>query len=748
MAKKIKLKLAEKDPFFKRESKRYSKPIYSREYLLSFLKSANSPLSYKKIVKSLKIDDPESLTALERRLNAMVRDGQLLKQGQCYTTFDPRELMIGEVLGCSERFGFLRTEQEEEDYYLSAYQMQALFPNDKVSAHVVGINRKGRKEVVVVEILERNTQKIVGRYLEEENIGIVIPDNKRIRHDIFIPKRHRKKVLSGDIVVVTIVEQPTLKTPAIGKITQVLGDPMQAGMEVDRILHHYELPHKWPKSVKQAVEGIADDIPDTVIQQRVDLRNLPFVTIDGDDAKDFDDAVYCKPTPKGWKLLVAIADVSYYVQPDSDLDNEALLRGTSVYFPQQVIPMLPEKLSNGLCSLKPNEDRLSMVCEMLINQQGQITRSKFVDAVICSKARLTYPQVAELFATDNTASFTEVEQQLLPHLQHLYQMFQALKQARVERGAISFERAETKIIFDAQGKITKIQPFFRNVAHEIIEECMIAANIATARHLLRHKILGLYRNHFGPNADKLESLHSFLAGMGLSLGGGKQPKPKDYATLLENIKNQANLHVAMIETVLLRSLSQAVYELENQGHFGLSLDYYTHFTSPIRRYPDLMVHRALRHLTQGKEAKDFPYSAKVLNKIADQSSMTERRAEEACRDVMVWLKCDYMLDHIGDSFNGVITGVTSFGLFVELEQILIEGLIHISSLVSDYYHYDSVRHRLEGEASGRVFQLSDSVRVRVVNVNVEEKKIDFELVDDNDNGFNHGKKRRKKGKRG
>jgi len=471
------------------------------------------------------------------------------------------------------------------------------------------------------------------------------------------------------------------------------------------------------------------------------LRKIPLVTIDGEDARDFDDAVYCQKTPKGWKLLVAIADVSHYVQINSALDKEAQKRSTSVYFPEQVIPMLPEILSNGLCSLNPHVDRLCMVCELYINEEGQVTRSRFFDAVMSSHARLTYNEVAKMLV-DGDKELAEKYKALMPHLQELYALYKVMRVSREQRGAMDFDTQETRIVFGAERKIEKIVPVVRNDAHKLIEEFMITANMAAARFLNSKKMPKLLRIHEGPSADKLLNLKTFIGELGLSLGGGAKPTPLDYMHLMESIKDRPDAH--LIQTVLLRSMSQAVYSPELKGHFGLALDAYAHFTSPIRRYPDLLVHRAIRHCLQGKPVESFFYGVPDMVVLGEQCSAHERRADDATRDVVSWLKCEYMMDKVGEEFPGIISAVTSFGFFVELAEIYVEGLVHISNLAQDYFHFDATSHQLRGERTGINYRLGDSVTVRVARVDLDEKKIDFELAQKQAAMDTKPKKRRRK----
>ncbi|MGZ8947012.1 MAG: ribonuclease R, partial [Methylococcaceae bacterium] len=714
------------DPYAKREADKYDNPIASRERILQLIEQAGKPLTRTEIAEAFSINDEEQLEALRRRLRAMERDGQLLfNRGQRYCLVNNKDLIAGRIIGHADGFGFIRPDDGSDDLFLSPREMNPLLHNDRAMVRIAGIDKKGRREGAVVEILERNTHQIVGRLYKEDGFTYVIPDNKNISQTVLLQKDGVGKAKQGQIVIAEIVEQPTKLRQPIGRIIEVLGDHLAPGMEIEMAIRSHDLPHLWPEDVQEEILYLSPEVPESAKLNREDLRNIPLVTIDGEDARDFDDAVYAKKTPKGWKLLVAIADVSHYVQVNSALDREAKNRSTSVYFPEQVIPMLPEILSNGLCSLNPHVDRLCMVCELLIDQQGNVLRSRFTEAVMNSHARLTYTEVAKILV-DGDPELVEKYRKLLPHLKELYALYQALRIRREERGAMDFDTQETRIIFGKDRKISKIVPVVRNDAHKLIEECMITANSAAARYLNSKKMPKLLRIHEGPSADKLLNLKTFIGELGLKLGGGASPAPLDYMQLVEAIKGRPDAH--LIQTVLLRSLSQAVYSPDLKGHFGLALDAYAHFTSPIRRYPDLLVHRAIRHCLQGKKADSFQYGVPDMVILGEHCSANERRADDATRDVVSWLKCEYMMDKIGEEFSGIISAVTSFGFFVELADIYVEGLVHISNLGQDYFHFDPLSHRLLGERTNTTFRLGDSVKVKVVRVDLDEKKIDFELV--------------------
>ena len=715
-----------KDPYIQREAEKYEQPIASREHILQLLEHSGLPLRRAEIAEAFSITEEDQLEALRRRLRAMERDGQLLfNRSQQYCLVNNKDLIVGRVLGHSDGFGFLKPDDGSDDLFLSPREMNPLLHNDRAMARIVGIDRKGRREGAVVEILERNTHQIVGRLFKEDGFTYVVPDQKNIAQTVLIQKGGAGKAKQGQIVVAEIVEQPTKQRQPIGRIVEVLGDHLAPGMEIEMAIRSHELPHIWPDELLEEIKPLTAEVPESAKEGRTDLRKTALVTIDGEDARDFDDAVFCQKTPKGWKLLVAIADVSHYVKINSALDKEAQKRSTSVYFPEQVIPMLPEILSNGLCSLNPEVDRLCMVCELFIDQDGKVTKSRFFEAVMRSHARLTYTEVAKILI-DGDKALINKHKALLPHLKQLYDLYKVMRVSREQRGAMDFDTQETRIIFGPNRKIEKIVPTIRNDAHKLIEEFMITANMAAAKFLNGKKMPKLLRVHDGPSVDKLMSLKTFLGELGLSLGGGDKPTPLDYMALIESVKDRADCH--LIQTVLLRSMSQAVYSPELKGHFGLALDAYAHFTSPIRRYPDLLVHRAIRHCLQGNKPETFYYGFPDMITLGESCSANERRADDATRDVVSWLKCEYMMDKIGEVFPGIISAVTSFGFFVELAEIYVEGLVHISNLGQDYYHFDPTSHQLKGERTGSKFRIGDNVMVKVARVSLDDKKIDFDLV--------------------
>ena len=716
-----------KDPFHQREAEKYEKPIPSRELILGVLAENGQPMDFATLATALNLVDDIDLDALKKRLRAMERDGQLLyNRRREYVPVDRTDLIAGRVIGHPDGFGFLKPDDGSADLFLHAKQMRTLMHGDRALVSVRGIDPKGRREGALVEVLERGTTQVVGRYFIEGGIGFVAPANTRLSQDILIPPDASNGAKSGQIVVVMIVEQPSKRAQPSGKIVEVLGDHMAPGMEINVAIRSHELPFEWSNDVLEEADRFTFEVPEVDKVGRVDLRNTPLVTIDGEDAKDFDDAVYCERDGNNWRLLVAIADVSHYVRPDMAINREATERGTSVYFPGKVIPMLPEILSNGLCSLNPHVDRLCMVAEIQLGARGKLLSYRFMEGIMHSAARLTYTKMAQIVVERDAQMRAAYPPELVGHLDDLYALFKVLRKARDRRGAIDFETAETRIIFDAERKIEAIVPTERNDAHKLIEECMIMANVCAAKFLSKHRIPALHRVHEGPTPEKLADVRQFLGGLGLRLEGGDEPSPADYTRLLDSLHDRPDRH--MIQTVLLRSMSQAVYSPDTVGHFGLAQEHYAHFTSPIRRYPDLLVHRAIRHVLQGGKASDFLYKLSDMVTLGEHCSMTERRADDATREVTAWLKCEYMQEHVGDTFSGVISGVTGFGLFVELSNIYVEGLIHITALTSDYYHFDPIRQQLTGENTGQKYRLGDTVTVTVARVDLDERKIDFVLA--------------------
>jgi ribonuclease R len=699
----------------------YPTEIPSREQVLELLAEKAVPMTQDEVFAELSVHGDAEREGLERRLAAMEREGQLLRNRRGALILpDKAGLIKGKVIGHPDGFGFLRPEDGREDLFLEPRQMHKVLHGDIVLARVTGVDRRGRMEAGIVEVLERANRKVVGRLFIEHGVAFVVAENKRINQDILIMPESLDGAREGQVVVAEIVEQPTRNAEPIGRVVEVLGNYADPGMEIEIALRKHDLPHEWPKAALDEARKLPKSVAAKDLKGRKDLRKLPFVTIDGETAKDFDDAVHCEKTGRSFRLWVAIADVSHYVRPGDALDLEAYNRGNSVYFPRRVIPMLPEELSNELCSLKPDVDRLVMVCEMEVSSGGVVRHYEFYPGVIHSHARLTYTRVAAVI--EGREADPPVPDAVMPNIENLYAVFKALLGARKKRGAIDFETVETQMIFDENGKIERIVPVVRNDAHRLIEECMLAANVSASDFLEKNGQPTLYRVHEGPTPEKLEGLRATLKDFALTLGGGEEPQAKDYAELLAKIKDKP--FGGMMQTVMLRSLSQAVYSPENVGHFGLAYDAYAHFTSPIRRYPDLLVHRAIKGVVSGKR-----YDAGDLGRLGVHCSETERRADDASRDVEAWLKTWYMQEHVGAEFDGIISGVTGFGLFVTLDDLSIDGLVHISDLGQDYFQFDAARHMLRGERSGVRYQLGGRVRVKVVRVNIEQSKIDFTLVE-------------------
>jgi ribonuclease R len=718
MKKKNNLRL--QDPYLEREREQYEHPLPSREFIMQILAGQGGPVGEEELLQLLHIETHEE-ELFSRRLRAMERDGQIMRnRKRAICVVDKLDLVKGKVQGHQDGFGFLVPENGSPDMFLSEKEMHKVLHGDVVMVRQSGVDRRGRPEAKIVEVLERANNRVVGRLYEEHGIRFIVAENRRISQDILVAPGESGGAKAGQVVVLEILQHPDKHAQPIGRIVEVLGNYADPGMEIEIALRKHDLPHEFPRDAEKQAKQISPLVSAGDWEGREDIRSLPLVTIDGETARDFDDAVYCAPEKGGYRLVVAIADVSHYVQTNDALDREAILRGNSIYFPRRVIPMLPEELSNGLCSLNPQVDRLCMVCDMRINSKGEIGKYRFYPSVMHSKARLTYTQVAEMLAQPD-GDLAKSNAAILPHLQHLYELFLKLLKAREKRGAIDFETVETQMIFTDQGKIERIVPVVRNDAHKLIEECMLAANVCAAGYLHEHQHTVLYRIHQGPTPEKLEALREFLGEFGLQLGGGDEPQAGDYAKLLKSIKGRPD-H-GLLQTVMLRSLRQAKYEPENIGHFGLGYEAYTHFTSPIRRYPDLLVHRAIKAVLHGKQYKP----ARKWAELGAHCSMTERRADDATRDVEAWLKCFYMRDHLGSVFSGTVSSVTNFGMFVSLDDLYVEGLVHISELGKDYYQFDAARHQLLGERTGQRYRLGDRVQVRVVKVDMESTKIDFVL---------------------
>ncbi len=715
----IPLRRRSRDPHYEREAGRYEHPVTSREFILETLTEQGVPVAEEELERLLKIP-PQDRDAFSKRLGAMQREGEIMRNRRnAICVVAKLDLVRGRVQGHSDGFGFLVRDDGGPDLFLGPKEMRGVMHGDRVVARISGMDRRGRPEGEIVEVLERWHQRLVGRLRSEHGILFVSAEDKRISHEFLVPPDAAGGAKPGQVVTVEIVAQPSKHAQPVARVVEVLGNYADPGMEIEIALRKHTLPHVFSREVEQ----LCAKIPDTVTAQdhdgRTDLTKLPLVTIDGETAKDFDDAVYCEPDGRGHRLIVAIADVSHYVKHGDALDREAAGRGNSVYFARRVIPMLPEKLSNGLCSLNPKVPRLAVVCDMRVGADGDIGSYQFYPAVFRSHARLTYTEVAGMLE-DPGGEPARQHRALLPHIQNLHRLYKVLVKARERRGAIDFETIETEMIFDAHGKIERIVQVKRNDAHRVIEECMLAANVCTSDFLRGHDHPMLYRVHQGPTPEKLAALREFLKGFGLQLSGGDDPHARDYAKLLARVKDRPDAQ--LLQTVMLRSLKQAVYSPDNVGHFGLAYESYTHFTSPIRRYPDLLVHRAIKAVLKRKH-----YDPGNWHELGAHCSMTERRADEATRDVVSWLKCYYMKDRVGEVFAGSISGVTAFGAFVALDGVYVEGLVHVSDLGSDYFHYDAGKHHLMGERTRKRYRLGDRVRVKVMRVDLDTSRIDFTL---------------------
>ena len=709
-------------PRSKQRKKAYKHPIPSRNELLDFLKKAGKPQKINEIMVGLGLKGERTRTLLEDRLETMHRAGQIIENRRReYCLVAKLDLVTGTVSGHRDGFGFVvRDDGGDDDVYLSAREMRAVFDGDRVAVKVVGTDRRGKPEGRLVEVLERASREVAGQFIRERGIGLVIPDNPKVVHRILIAKGENGGAKPGQMVVAEILDYPTYVEQATGRIVRVIGSPDQKGIATDIAIHSNGIPTEWPRAVREQVRKFGKTVPADARKNRVDLRDVDLVTIDGADARDFDDAVYCERAGEGWRLLVAIADVAHYVDVDSALDKQATVRGTSVYFPDRVVPMLPEELSNGLCSLNPKVDRLCMVCDMRIGKTGKVSRATFVEGVMRSKARLTYSEVNAFLTGESQKA---VPKSLHKALRDLHSLYKAFAKARSRRGAIELDLPMTKFELNDEGEIERIATVPRNDAHRLIEECMIAANVQAAKFLRRHRIASLYRIHARPDPDRFDELRQYLVSVGLKVPHSEHVEPQQFNQLLEQVANRPDS--SAISMAMLRSLTHAEYSPGNIGHFGLALDAYAHFTSPIRRYPDLLVHRAIRHIVRGGKPGRFAYDKSKMERLGAITSAHERRAEDATREVEAWLKCQYMLDRVGEDYPGVVTGVTNFGLFVQIPELQIDGLVHVTSLQNDYYKYDSGRQQLVGERAGRRYSLGDAMHVQVQRVDMETRRIDF-----------------------
>ena len=715
-----------KDPEYDREASRYSEPIASRNFILQIMAGIGEPVAFKRLAKELELSQRSERDALQYRLRAMVREGQLVvDRRNVYAIASRMELVRGRISGHPDGFGFLLPEGDGEDIFLPHRQMRGVFNGDLALVRIRGMDRRGRPVGEIAEVLERNTRALVGRLYHENGRWLLESLDNRISQEILVDPCGDEE--EGQIVSALIVDQPTMHGMPTCSVEEVLGDHLSTEMEIKVCLRKHEIPHLFGKQVLDLAASMS--LNDTDMEHRADLTELPFVTIDGADARDFDDAIYCEARGNGgWRLIVAIADVAHYVRPGSALDEAAAERGTSVYFPQYVIPMLPPGLSNELCSLKPGVDRLVLVCDMQISAAGRTSGYQFYEGVIQSAARLTYEQVAH----DDLPP--GVIEQSIKSARGLVTM---LLSRRKERGALDFDSTELDFEFDSAGNIRNIGKKFRNDAMQLIEECMLCANVCAARFADRMKQEVLYRVHQRPTEEKVDFLRSFLETLGIGLPEGL-PTPAEFQLVLDNLRGRPNGEVLQLS--VLRALSQAVYQVHNVGHFGLNYEMYAHFTSPIRRYPDLLTHRMIKSVIHGaseatqvrrfgaRDASEYNYDSDDLHRLGAHCSQTERRAEAAVYEVLEWLKCQYVAGKIGETVPGVITHVTNFGFFVQLSEVFVEGLVHVSSLINDYYHFDQSGQCLVGESGGLTFTMGDDVSVQVARVSVDEQKVDLELI--------------------
>jgi ribonuclease R len=734
------------------------RPPAGAEAILEALTVARAPLTPVELAERLGLDADAEHDAFNAQVEELERAGRIVRNRAGLLLVAARaNLLSGQVQGHRDGFGFLIRDDAGQDLVLSEHEMSKVLHGDRVLARITGADRRGRPEGEIVEVIERRTNKLVGRLLNERGVTIVVPEDQRIQHDILVPPGGALTAEPGQVVVVEILQQPQRYVQPVGRVVEVLGAIDDPGMEIEIAVRKFAVPHEFSSEVLEAAEALPDGVLPKDFRGRVDLRDVALVTIDGEDARDFDDAVYCEPITgrrKGWRLIVAIADVSHYVRPGDALDVEAQNRSTSVYFPRRVIPMLPEKLSNGLCSLKPNVDRLALVCDCVVSSKGAIEAYQFYPAVMHSQARLTYTDVWEALSVPGSRAGQRAGD-LMPHLQNLYALYETLSQAREARGAIDFETTETYIVCDPNGRIEKILPRVRNDAHKLIEECMLAANVCTADFLSRGKQPSLYRVHEGPTPERLTNLRTLLKTLGLHLEGGDAPEPSDYAQLLKKVRQRPDAQ--LLQTVLLRSMQQAIYSPHNSGHFGLAYKAYTHFTSPIRRYPDLLVHRSIKAIldkkpyaptvTGSSDAAAAPAAARaalraaqsrkhgahsdasaVWEKLGLLCSANERRADDASRDVEAWLKSYYMRERVGETFSGTVSAVVPFGIFIVLDDLFVEGLVHVSELGSEYFLFNEALHELRGERTGLRYRLGDRLSVQVARVDLEARRIEFRMV--------------------
>jgi ribonuclease R len=691
---------------------------------LGVLRHAGHPLRIEEITAAL---GPASAAEAPAQLEELLRRGEVVlnRRGQYCLREKLPGLVVGTVQAQRNGDGQLLPDDASPPIHLAAQEMREVMHGDRVAVRMEGTRFRGKPQGTIVEVLERRTREVVGRLHVESGLAYLVADNPRVTHRVLVPPGDLGGAEPGQVVIVEITRPPSRSAQPVGRVSSVLGEHGAPGMETDIAIHSHGLPFEFPDDVLAEAASFGSRIPEAAIAGREDLRGLALVTIDGEDARDFDDAVYCERTRSGWRLIVAIADVGHYVRPGSALDVEARERGTSVYFPNRVLPMLPEALSNGLCSLVPEEERLCVCCELRVSDGGKITRSRFFEGVMRSAARLTYGEVGEFLARPegrHTPRLESVRERLLA-LQGVYRSF---TRERSGRGALELDTPELKLKFDAQGRVAALVEQPRNDAHRLIEECMIAANIAAARFLDRHKVPTLYRVHGLPEVDRLETLRQFLREFGLWLPPAEEVKPEHLRDLLQKIGDRPD--AVLISTAVIRSMPQAVYQPGNIGHFGLALEHYAHFTSPIRRYPDLVVHRGIRQVLLGADPQALVEWHGAFPMLGQDCSFRERRADEATRSAIAWLKCYYMQERVGEEYSGLVSGVVDFGLFVQLDGLQVDGLVHVTALGQDYFTRDRSGYRLVGRSSGKIFKLGDRLQVRVANVSLDDRRVDFELA--------------------
>lgn len=721
----------QQDPCASEEIMKYKDPVPSREYILQTVKQAGKPLSKSEIMELLVVK-PSHKKGFNFRLKAMVRDGQLFcNRRQMYGITDEMDQVEGRVIGHPDGFGYLETSHPRERYFLAHREMRKVLHGDIVLGFVMQKHKSHKNEVCISQVLQRNTLQIIGKIFREGDIAFVQSVNKRINQDVIVTNPPKTK--ADDLVTVKIHYQPTEKSLPVGEVIEVIPSNKKMALETDIAIRSYQIPFEWTSTQINQSNRFSQTVTREARSKelkkgRVDIRHIPLCTVDGEDSKDFDDAIYAEPHAQGWKLLVAIADVSQYVKPNDCLDKEAKNRGNSVYFANRVVPMLSENISNGVCSLNPNADRFCLCCEIIVNQQGQLVNYTFFEGLMRSAMRLTYKKLDHLHKSQNSKHWEDIDKSLQQPINNLHKLYTILKQSRKARGGIDIETQEVSIQLSKCGKIKKIKLSKRRRSHKIIEECMLLANICAAKFLIKHKQPFLYRVHGEPKADRISHLIELLNDLGIKHELKNSVSTQAFAKLLRKTRKSNMAH--MISIAILRSFRQAAYSTENIGHFGLNYSEYTHFTSPIRRYSDLLVHRQIKRVLH----KDTSTSVnqRELENLGEHLSFTERRADEATREVITTLKCEYAAHHQGKFFTGTISSVLPFGAFVDLEGIYIEGLLHISNLGRDYFHLDTIHHRLVGENSGKVYQLGDRLEVRLDSVDITEKRIELSLA----NGVN------------